>query len=131
MSIDHQSQTTAKIYQMPYTALNTREILIFVAYTILNTPLNVLWQDWLEATFPGSTNPPVDASAPSKEKDKPPEKKKLDIKNTAIKFALDQTVGAVFNIVLFVAGVGMLKGLSLDEIIQALKEVCVFTSMCS
>lgn len=99
-----------------------REILIFVAYTVINTPVNVLWQEWLEATFPGSANPPVDPSAPGKEKDKPLARRKLDVKNTAIKFLLDLTVGAVFNIFLFVACVGMFKGLSLGEIVEALQE---------
>lgn len=47
----------------------------------------------------------------------------MDVKNTAIKFALDQSVGAAFNIFLFVAGVGMLKGLGYKEIVEALKKV--------
>ncbi|GAB7346703.1 hypothetical protein MBLNU459_g1821t1 [Dothideomycetes sp. NU459] len=44
-------------------------------------------------------------------------KKKLNVKNTAIKFALDQTLGAVFNNVLFTAGMGALRGLPVDKII--------------
>lgn len=49
--------------------------------------------------------------------------KSLNLKNTAIKFALDQTIGAAFNITLFVASIGILKGLSYDQIVEALRKV--------
>ncbi|GAB7363211.1 hypothetical protein MBLNU230_g3493t1 [Neophaeotheca triangularis] len=41
-------------------------------------------------------------------------KKKLNIKNTGIKFALDQTLGAGVNTVMFIAGIGLLRGKSLE-----------------
>ena len=49
--------------------------------------------------------------------------KKLNIKNTAIKFSLDQTLGAVFNNVLFIAGIGALRGESLIKIIANVRSV--------
>lgn len=50
-------------------------------------------------------------------------KKKLNIKNTAIKFSLDQTLGAVFNTVLFIAGIGALRGEGLGKIISSVRSV--------
>jgi len=57
------------------------------------------------------------------EKDKQPGKQKIDIKNTAIKFALDQTLGAMFNTVLFIAGIGALKGMDANRVIELIKKV--------
>ena len=51
--------------------------------------------------------------------------KALSIKNTAIKFALDQTFGAVVNNALFIVGIALLKGQSLDTALSALHTVCV------
>lgn len=113
------------LLQRPYTNLNIQEILIFVTYTIFNIPLNVYWQEWLEGTFPGSKP----AASPAKENVGKNEKSTgtkqvTDYKNIAIKFALDQTVGAAVNITLFIAGVGALKGMGRDEILQSIKRVC-------
>jgi len=47
--------------------------------------------------------------------------KRLNVRNTAIKFALDQTIGAVFNTVLFIAGMGLLKGQSFALVTEAVK----------
>lgn len=49
--------------------------------------------------------------------------KKFNIKNTAIKFSLDQTIGAVANTVLFIAGIGALRGKPLGEIIANVRSV--------
>ncbi|KAI4799219.1 MFS general substrate transporter [Aureobasidium sp. EXF-8845] len=46
--------------------------------------------------------------------------KALSIKNTAIKFALDQTFGAAFNNALFIVGIAFLKGQSVDTALSAL-----------
>jgi len=43
-----------------------------------------------------------------------------------IKFTLDQTIGAAFNITLFVASIGILKGSSYDQIMAALRKVRKF-----
>ncbi|EME88319.1 uncharacterized protein MYCFIDRAFT_55315 [Pseudocercospora fijiensis CIRAD86] len=42
--------------------------------------------------------------------------KKLSLKNTAIKFTLDQTLGSAINTVLFIAGIALLRGQSLDTV---------------
>ncbi|KAL7923399.1 hypothetical protein ACQKWADRAFT_289545 [Trichoderma austrokoningii] len=65
----------------------------FVLFAVVSTPPNFLWQDFLESTFPAHPSPA------SKEKDK--QAPKLSLTNTIVKFALDQTVGAALNTLLF------------------------------
>ncbi|EMC94612.1 hypothetical protein BAUCODRAFT_149744 [Baudoinia panamericana UAMH 10762] len=48
--------------------------------------------------------------------------KKLNVKNTAIKFSLDQTIGAAVNTLLFIAGIALLRGYSLARIQQDVHE---------
>jgi len=43
-------------------------------------------------------------------------KKKLNLRNTGIKFALDQTVGAAINTIMFLAGIGLLRGKSTGDV---------------
>jgi len=88
-----------------------------VTYSILNTPINYIWQDKLEEWFPSSKPAPV-------AKEKTVEKRQaLDVQNTLTKFALDQTVGAGINIPLFIGIMGMLKGQSLDQIVATVQRV--------
>jgi len=47
--------------------------------------------------------------------------KRLNVRNTAIKFALDQTLGAVINTILFIAGMGMLRGAPTEQITTSVK----------
>jgi protein Mpv17 len=119
--------------QKPYANLNLHETLIFVTFAVLNTPLNVYWQEWLEDAFPGTQPVAVtvkDSHEPEKPesvgaKDRMAVKEVTDYKNIAIKFALDQTVGAVFNIVLFIAGIGALKGEAGHRILGSIRRVCL------
>lgn len=50
-----------------------------------------------------------------------PSHKKLNIKNTAIKFSLDQTLGAVANTVLFIGGMGALRGETIGKIMSSVR----------
>ncbi|KAF2097972.1 hypothetical protein NA57DRAFT_76771 [Rhizodiscina lignyota] len=124
-------------------SLNTAPIVQFVTYAILNTPLNCAWQEWLESQFPGSSSPDPASTHPAgpnayneKRSDEKPaseqvkdkavaKRSTINVRNTAIKFALDQTIGATFNTVLFVAGISALKGMGWDEIVHALKNDCM------
>lgn len=72
-------------------------LLRFVIFSLLATPPNIIWQQYLEEKFPASF---VDQQG----------KKKLDKGNTAVKVVLDQTLGAIFNSYLFIVGIGVLKG---------------------
>lgn len=90
----------------------------FILFTIVSTPPNFLWQDFLESTFPATTAaaavPTAEAlAAAAKGDDKELDKEaregrllepghgRLNIRNTVIKFVLDQTIGAAVNTVLF------------------------------
>jgi hypothetical protein len=103
--------------------VNLTPILHFVTYSILNTPINCVWQDWLESAFP-STVPAAVEVPNTKEKATSEEKKQvLSVKNTLIKFVMDQTIGAAFNIPLFIGIIGMVKGQSVDKINHSIKTV--------
>ncbi|TKX21445.1 protein SYM1 [Elsinoe australis] len=83
----------------------------FIIFSLLSCPPNVLWQSWLEHTFPGYTTASSSSSSSSKQ---PPAKspRKLNKRNTLAKFALDQTIGAGLNTVAFIAGMLLLRGVS-------------------
>ncbi|KAK5128714.1 hypothetical protein LTR85_000047 [Meristemomyces frigidus] len=49
-------------------------------------------------------------------------KKKLNFTNTAVKFSLDQTIGAAANTVLFIAGIALLRGHTLPSIQQDVQD---------
>jgi len=50
-----------------------------------------------------------------------------NVKNTITKFLLDQTVGALFNVVAFIAGIGAMKGKGRGQIVEDVTSV----SLCS
>ncbi|OAA46976.1 Mpv17/PMP22 [Metarhizium rileyi] len=79
----YRNKTSAEIDWIP--------VFQFLMFSIISTPPNFLWQDFLESTFP--------ARLPRK--DKSVDGQPLSIRNTLLKFGLDQTVGAVFNTLLF------------------------------
>jgi protein Mpv17 len=110
-------------------SLNITPILQFVTYSILNTPINCYWQDFLEASFP--SNVPANVEVPNKQKKTTTleTKKALSIKNTLIKFFMDQTIGAAFNIPLFIGIIGMVKGQNVETITNNVKVVCVWNEM--
>ncbi|EAU32611.1 predicted protein [Aspergillus terreus NIH2624] len=117
----------------PFT-LNTIALIQFVAYAIIIVPINFSWQRYVEATFPGfpswrnpdpsssasgSTSGNVALVAPSTPDDLLPRKEKPSrprprsgMWNFGMKFLLDQTVGSVMNIVLFIVLINLLKGMS-------------------
>jgi len=130
-------------------ALNFVDTFQFALFAVLATPPNVVWQAWLEAQFPahdeqlsahqkealvddavaGRTN--VDGKEDrdgARIKTKRPtsmaddSSKRLNKKNTVIKFLLDQTLGAVVNNLLFIAGIGLIRGKTTDKIQSDLVE---------
>lgn len=99
----------------------------------------MLWQDFLESTFPSKTLQPKvrHVSRTARPSDKPAEIKavreqwvetvqmeqRLDKRNTACKFVLDQTLGAFVNTVIFLAAMAALEGKGRHEILAAVAEV--------
>lgn len=129
---------------MPY-AVNPVELGQFILFSVLCCPPNFLWQSWLEGRFPGyadklsqreqeqlvddvvtgqSSSPCLTSEktkAMTTESTTPKNamikaKNQLNVTNTAIKFALDQTFGAAVNTVLFIAGIALLRGHSFPSI---------------
>lgn len=84
----------------------------FLLFTAISTPPNFLWQEFLEASFPATHIEPTKeaiASAAAND-DKALDKEaregrlvepRLNVRNTLIKFGLDQSVGAAINTLLF------------------------------
>ncbi|KAF5018914.1 hypothetical protein F66182_9093 [Fusarium sp. NRRL 66182] len=90
----------------------------FLIFNIISTPPNFLWQDYLESAFPAHPPQPSNAKDPKNPNKTQP---KLSVRNTAIKFILDQTIGATVNTLLFSTYVHALR--------SAIHPVPVITSL--
>ncbi|KXJ94066.1 hypothetical protein Micbo1qcDRAFT_159035 [Microdochium bolleyi] len=87
----------------------------FVLWSIISTPPNFLWQDFLESTFPAYHASPTreavlsaskaggdaDAALDSAGKEAKLVEPRLNKANTVVKLLLDQTIGAAGNTILF------------------------------
>ena len=79
-------------------------------------------RSWTFSTADGQTiETKADTLPPGEKRRIPP--RTLNIKNTAIKFALDQTLGAVVNNLLFISGIGALRGESVRTILSSVQTV--------
>ncbi|KAG6041326.1 hypothetical protein E4U41_004978 [Claviceps citrina] len=94
----------------------------FLIFSIISTPPNFIWQEYLESAFPARA-PPTPTSTPTPRPPLHPKKaapadeqrpqhdqrpqqhqqhqQPLNVRNTLAKLALDQTLGAVLNTLLF------------------------------
>ncbi|KAF9738318.1 hypothetical protein PMIN06_006805 [Paraphaeosphaeria minitans] len=81
----------------PFT-ISLPPILKFAIFSIISNPPNILWQTFLEDTFPST----VPAEAPGKQiKEKAVQATRTSKRNLLAKFTLDQTIGAVVNTLMF------------------------------
>ncbi|PYI30109.1 hypothetical protein BP00DRAFT_346963 [Aspergillus indologenus CBS 114.80] len=100
--------------------LNPTALLQFLLYGLLSVLPNFLWQRRLESRFPGfpawrrwgwssalTTTARNTAASPVSS---PRATNNTGVRNFLAKFLLDQTVGSVMNIVLFVVLINLLKG---------------------
>lgn len=91
-------------------------------YTVLTTPPNYRWQEFLEQTFPTTTEPKEDKSLKDKSSSSPSQDAvtggKLNIANTAAKFFLDQGLGAPVNTLLFICLMGQMNLQGYDGILS-------------
>jgi hypothetical protein len=103
-------------------AFDPAHFLRFVLVTLITTPPNYKWQQWLEANFPAYERSPADGARDlenqihkEKEDDAPDEnatsyKPKLNWRNTLTKWFMDCiTVGALVNTVIFFLLMGIFK----------------------
>ncbi|RDW92492.1 hypothetical protein BP5796_01886 [Coleophoma crateriformis] len=123
---------TAYQNDAPY-SVDWTPVVQFVLYTILNSPPNFLWQSFLESSFPATYITPsskaIAAAANNDEKKLDAEEvsheiveTKLSVRNTTIKFLLDQTVGATVNTLLFSLVFAGFQGATTAQAVQIAKQ---------
>ncbi|EEH48664.2 uncharacterized protein PADG_04743 [Paracoccidioides brasiliensis Pb18] len=126
------------------------QLIRFMACTMITNPLMVLWQDQLEATFPGCSNsnsPSNLKSVAGKDKrvtslagnldenyqpgSNAEEKstQKLNIRNTVIKILIDQTLGAAWSSAAFIVIISVLHGQDTTAIKQSLMKAADYGTM--
>lgn len=89
-------------------------------YTLLSTPPNYLWQQFIESKFPGYTLQKLDVDDGGKGVEV---EKRLNVRNTLIKLGLDQTIAAVVNVAAYIGGSRALRGVPLEDCWMAVREV--------
>ena len=89
-------------------------------YTLLSTPPNFWWQEYLEKFFPGYTvgKVKVDDGGEGVEVEK-----KLNVANTLIKLLLDQTVASIVNVVAYIGLTRLFSGVPAVECLNAVRKV--------
>lgn len=129
---EHRSDNQLTITQSPYN-INWTPVLQFVIFTVLNCPPNFLWQQFLESLFPSRTLHPTEAAlaaaASNDEKELDSEESthtivepRLNLRNTILKFLIDQTVGGAGNTIGFITIMAGLRGASMEEAISLVRE---------
>lgn len=102
-------------------------IVALVIFSVLATPPNFQWQQYLEWKLPAYDIEKHESD--TKVKGGTPAgrgvtvKRRLNITNTLLKVVIDQTLGAVINVALYLGGVRALQGVPLSECLQVVKEV--------
>lgn len=96
------------------------DIPALLLYTLLSTPPNFLWQQYIESKFPGYTLEKVEVDDGGKGVEV---EKKLDMNNTMAKIALDQSIGAIVNVAAYIGVTRLLRGVPPAVCWDAVKEV--------
>ena len=103
-----------------YFTTSNPPIVALVLFSLFSTPPNYLWQQKVEKLLPGYTTQKIEVDDGGRGVRV---EKKLNVKNTMIKFAFDQTVVALINVTMFIGGVRLLQGSPMDKCWKAVKEV--------
>lgn len=99
---------------------NPPHIASLIIYSVLATPPNFWWQQFIESKFPGYTVRKVEVDDGGKGVEV---EKKLNIQNTCVKVALDQTLAAFVNVTAYIGVTRLLRGVPLDLCWAAVKDV--------
>ena len=110
--------------------MDLAQILQFMLFTAIVAAPNYIFQTVLEKCFPTRTVPKTvleQAHAKDKNNDEELLRKhgQLDVRNTIIKFFLDQSLSATTNTMLFIVVLGLIKGQSIEYIRSAVSTVCI------
>ena len=102
-------------------------MLSLILFAALSTPPNFWWQQFLERHLPGYPLKKLKVDDDGKGVEV---ERKLDVKNTVIKVLLDQTVASLVNVVAFIGGTRLLRGVPLELCWNAVREVsnCIHAS---
>lgn len=108
--------------------MDVMQILQFMLFTAIVAAPNYIFQMAMEKSFPTRTVPrTLLQQAQSKDKSCDMEllqtHGQLNVRNTVIKFILDQSLSATANTMLFIVVLGLIKGQSLDYIGEAILKV--------
>ncbi|KAL6721839.1 hypothetical protein ACLMJK_000944 [Lecanora helva] len=95
------------------------DIVSLLLYTLLSTPPNFLWQQFIESKFPGYLPKKIEVDDGGKGVEV---EKKLNWKNTFVKMGLDQSIGAIVNVSAYIGGTRALRGVPLGECWQVMLE---------
>lgn len=105
-------------------------IIALVIYSILATPPNYLWQQYLERKLPGYHIEKHESNGEVKGAKSAGGgvtiKRKLNVANTLMKVVIDQTLGSVVNVALHLGGVRALQGVPVAECLQVVRTVSLF-----
>ncbi|KAL8839432.1 MAG: hypothetical protein Q9176_004428 [Flavoplaca citrina] len=100
-------------------------IVALVIFSLLATPPNFLWQQYLERKFPGYRVEKQESNVEIKGAQSAGGgvtiKKKLNVRNTLMKMGIEQTLGSVINVALHLGIVQALQGVPLSECLQVVK----------
>lgn len=88
-------------------------------YTLLSTPPNFWWQEYIERKFPGYILEKVEVDDGGKGVEV---EKKLNVANTLIKLGLDQTVASIINVVAYIGLTRLLSGVPVVECMDAVRK---------
>ncbi|KAJ5368159.1 uncharacterized protein N7496_007919, partial [Penicillium cataractarum] len=104
--------------------IDTQALIQFTACAIITTPLNFIWQNNLEATFPGTSSQKTAPKHDEKPEDSDTEASKpaLNVTNTITKVIIDQTIGGTWNTVLFILTMGLLRGQHHELVFAQIRE---------
>ena len=103
-----------------FTSSPPPDIPSLLLYTVLSTPPNFLWQQYIESKLPGYTLKDVKVDDGGKGVEM---EKKLNWRNTLVKMGLDQTIGAVINVSAYIGGTRALRGVPLEQCWAIIEEV--------
>jgi protein Mpv17 len=98
----------------------------FILYTISISPPNYLWQKLLEDSFPSKIPAKTKATDIKKSGSTTAHREndeQFSLTNTAFKFILDQTVGAIVNTVLFICLLDTFRGTTYSQMKSHVMEV--------
>ena len=132
--------------------MNLTSLFHFVLFTLVSTPPNYLWQDYLERTYPAysrvagsdrhidAANGKVSVVNPAEPDLKGQEaerrrrrddndddvvgpEKKINLRNTMVKWVLDQSLGAGLNTVAYIAAMSYFRGQTQAEVYGTVQKV--------